>query len=135
MLASFPGDSGVPERRSIFLLDLTFVFSTSFPQMSPGICYIPWLAVEAPAPRTYCCSAKFGGFGAGAEIFLYSLTFRFYKPGPQGALGRDKSDPPAQETHPLGVDSTEDRRTVAPRHTSTGMPTSGQALLSLSVNV
>lgn len=95
MLASFPGDSGVPERRNIFPLDLTLVFSTSFPQMSPGICCIPWLAVEAWAPRTYCCCAKFGGFGVGAEIFLYILTFRFYKPGPQGALGRDKSDPPA----------------------------------------
>lgn len=117
MPVNLTGDSGAPER-NIFLLYLTFVFSVSFPQMSPGICCIPWLAVETWAPRTYCCCSKFGGFGVGAEIFLYILTFRFYEIGSWGPWDRINLTSPLQETYPLGVGSIEDRRTAVPRHTS-----------------
>lgn len=79
---SLTGDSGEPEIRIFFLLCLTYVFSVSLPQMSPGICYMPWLGVETWTPRIHCCCAKFGGFEAGTGIFLYILTFRFYKAGP-----------------------------------------------------
>lgn len=65
----------------IFSFSVSHLFSPSpFPQMSPSICYIPMAGSRNMGSENITLLSKFGGCGAGAEIFLGALlTFKLFE--------------------------------------------------------